>query len=103
MLLTSEIPAPRGSRLQRELAFADKLLTIRRLFSVGLGRPSSTPKSSISCPKPSIDTNEEYTPWLPTPDTSPSENILGMHSHISSTACHVSETYTIACEAMDIM
>lgn len=26
-----------------------------------------------------------------------------MHSHISSTACHVSETYTIACEAMDKM
>ncbi|KAG8163233.1 hypothetical protein KVR01_006530 [Diaporthe batatas] len=76
---------------------------VDKLFSCGLGRPSSTPKSSISCPKPSIDTNEEYRPWLPTPDGSASENFLGMHSHVSSTACHVSETYTIACEAMDII
>ncbi|KAL2272583.1 hypothetical protein FJTKL_06300 [Diaporthe vaccinii] len=76
---------------------------VDKLFSVGLGRPSSTPKSTISCLKPSIDTNEEFTPWLPTSDASSPETMLGMHSHISSTACHVSETYTIACEAMDII
>ncbi|KAK2774134.1 nitrilase [Colletotrichum kahawae] len=73
------------------------------LFSLGLGRPSSTPKSSITCPKPSIDNEEEYTPWKPTPGGTFDDSTLGVHSHISSTAHHVSETYTIACEAMDLM
>ncbi|OHF01744.1 nitrogen assimilation transcription factor nit-4 [Colletotrichum orchidophilum] len=76
---------------------------VDKLFSTGLGRPSSTPKSTISCPKPSIDSNEEYTPWLPTSDALGSDKSLGVHSHISSTACHVSETFTIACESMDII
>ncbi|KAF4779066.1 fungal specific transcription factor [Colletotrichum scovillei] len=76
---------------------------VDKLFSTGLGRPSSTPKSTISCPKPSIDSNEEYTPWLPTSNRLGSEKSLGVHSHISSTACHVSETFTIACESMDII
>ncbi|KAK1673372.1 fungal-specific transcription factor domain-containing protein [Colletotrichum godetiae] len=76
---------------------------VDKLFSTGLGRPSSTPKSTISCPKPSIDSNEEYTPWLPTSETLSSDKSLGVHSHISSTACHVSETFTIACESMDVI
>ncbi|TDZ28887.1 Nitrogen assimilation transcription factor nit-4 [Colletotrichum spinosum] len=74
---------------------------VDKLFSLGLGRPSSTPKSSITCPKPSIDNEEEYTPWTPTSTDTSSQASLGVHSHISSTAHHVSETYTIACEAMD--
>ncbi|KAL2881049.1 hypothetical protein SGCOL_003708 [Colletotrichum sp. CLE4] len=49
------------------------------------------------------DSNEEYTPWLPTSETLGSDKSLGVHSHISSTACHVSETFTIACESMDVM
>ncbi|GKT41037.1 nitrogen assimilation transcription factor nirA [Colletotrichum spaethianum] len=73
------------------------------LFATGLGRPSSTTKSTITCPKPSIDTTEEYTPWLPTSDSPYGEKSLGVHSHISSTACHVSEIMTIACEAMDVI
>ncbi|KAF4844839.1 Nitrogen assimilation transcription factor nit-4 [Colletotrichum siamense] len=76
---------------------------VDKLFSLGLGRPSSTPKSSITCPKPSIDNEEEYTPWKPTPGGAFDDSTLGVHSHISSTAHHVSETYTIACEAMDMI
>ncbi|TQN67785.1 Nitrogen assimilation transcription factor nit-4, partial [Colletotrichum shisoi] len=74
---------------------------VDKLFAIGLGRPSSTPKSTISCPKPSIDTVEEFTPWLPGSDSLGGEKSLGIHSHISSTACHLSEIMTIACEAMD--
>ncbi|KZL77348.1 nitrogen assimilation transcription factor nit-4 [Colletotrichum tofieldiae] len=74
---------------------------VDKLFATGLGRPSNTTKSTISCPKPSIDTMEEYTPWLPISDSPCGEKSLGVHSHISSTACYVSETMTIACEAMD--
>nr|XP_036586915.1 fungal specific transcription factor [Colletotrichum truncatum]KAF6797472.1 fungal specific transcription factor [Colletotrichum truncatum] len=74
---------------------------VDKLFSLGLGRPSSTPKASITCQKPSIDNAEEFTPWKPTSDEA--DYSLGVHSHISSTAHHVCETYTIACEAMDMM
>ncbi|KAF6813793.1 fungal specific transcription factor [Colletotrichum plurivorum] len=77
---------------------------VDKLFSLCLGRPSSTPKSSITCPKPSIDNDEEFAPWTPTSGPPARAGApLGAHSHISSTAHHVSETFTIACEAMDVI
>ncbi|OLN86848.1 Nitrogen assimilation transcription factor nirA 2 [Colletotrichum chlorophyti] len=76
---------------------------LNRLFATGLGRPSSNSKSSITCPKPIIDTDEEYTPWLPTTETNVVQSYLGMHSRISSTACHIAEAMSIACEAMDVI
>ncbi|KAG7110096.1 Nitrogen assimilation transcription factor nit-4 like protein [Verticillium longisporum] len=74
---------------------------VDKLFALGLGRPSSTPKMSITCSKLRTDGDEEYTPWVP-PYTSPAGlSSLGVHSRIPSNACHLSDTMTIACEAMD--
>lgn len=74
---------------------------VDKLFSLGLGRPSSIQKSGITCPKPSVNKDEEYSPWLP---TSPSHKTsLGAHSHISSVAHCVSDMMVIACEAIDVI
>lgn len=72
-----------------------------RLFSLGLGRPSSIQRSGITCPKPSVNKDEEYSPWLSAPHSH--KTSLGAHSHISSVAHYISDMMIIACEAIDVM
>ena len=46
----------------------------------------------------------EYTPWVPPANATIEESPpMGIHSHISSNACHLSDLMAIACEAMDSM
>lgn len=72
-----------------------------KLFSLGLGRPSSIQRSGITCPKPSVNKDEEYSPWLSAPHSH--KNSLGAHSHISSVAHYISDMMIIACEAIDVI
>lgn len=67
----------------------------------GLGRPGTTRKSYITCPKPSIIRDSEYSPWAP--ESQASNPRLGAHAHIASVSHYVSEHMNIACEAMDEM
>ncbi|KAL1864712.1 hypothetical protein Daus18300_007514 [Diaporthe australafricana] len=72
---------------------------VDKLFATGLGRPGSTRKSYITCPKPSIIRDSEYSPWAP--ETPSSDTNLGAHAHIASVSHYVSEHMNISCEAMD--
>lgn len=56
---------------------------------------------SITCSKLRTDGDEEYTPWVPPFTSSAGLLSLGVHSCIPSNASHLSDTMTIACEAMD--
>ncbi|VUC35672.1 unnamed protein product, partial [Clonostachys rosea] len=76
---------------------------VDKLFSCGLGRPSSIHKSGITCPKPTIDRDDEYSPWVPKTQGSGEAIPLGAHSRIASTAHFVSECMSIACEALEMI
>lgn len=71
-----------------------------RFFTIALGRPGCTRKCQTTCPYPSMY-KDEYDPWVSGSD---SETPLAVaHAHIPSTSRYISESLTIASEAMDKM
>ncbi|OKL56106.1 hypothetical protein UA08_08683 [Talaromyces atroroseus] len=73
--------------------------TIDKLFAIALGRPAATKKAHVTCPRPELIPSVEYGPWLA--DLHKGQLAPAAHSRIVSVAHSVSESLTIATEAMD--
>lgn len=68
---------------------------------MALGRPGAVRKSHITCTRLGIDQEAEFGPWSTTGPYMENGSLSVAHGRIVSTAHHLCDSLTIACEAMD--